>query len=510
MDQFEGLPLSGTEGGAFPLFSPGGDWLAYSTFNNEIKKVTISGGTPITLGDGSFQNGADWGDDDTIVFAKSNGLMRISANGGTPEALTTVDAANGETAHSWPQSLPGGRELLFTVASKSFDSPKFAVLDLDTKTYQTVVNGGANGRYVRTGHLTFVRDETLFATPFDLARLAIAGTETPVVEGVSTMGGTGIGDYAFSATGLLVYAEEVGEGGTVMVWADRKGDIQPLPGQVERRWGTGSLSPNGRLVANGILSDTGQDIWVMDLVRGTPQRLTFGGNNATPIWTRDNRYVVYTSDHDDKPGLYQVAADGSGTPELVLAADDSVIPSGLSPDGGTLLYSRVVDGRRRVMVLPPAGADGTREPHPLRESAGNELDATVSPDGHWVLLASTESGQMEVYVLPFPGPGPKIQVSTGGGLSPRPRWAPTGRELFYWTGTAGSADVMSVPIQLSPTFSAGRPVLLFSHLSGTTWGVAPDAQHFLIEEVPGVTGGSTIATVTNWFDELKRRAPVKK
>jgi hypothetical protein len=147
MDQFEGKELPGVDGAYFPIFSPAGDWIAYATstaFGGKIKKVPVTGGTSMVLADGAFYAGADWGDDDTIVFSDPKGLMRVPANGGTPETLTTIDKAKGETAHQRPQFLPGGRQLLFTVL-KTSEVPQFAVLDLAAGTYRTVAPGGDNG-----------------------------------------------------------------------------------------------------------------------------------------------------------------------------------------------------------------------------------------------------------------------------------------------------------------------------------------------------------------------------
>src|SRR6185503_19903613 len=162
--------------------------------------------------------------------------------------------------------------------------PQFAVLDLEKGGYHKIVKGGDNGRYSPTGHLTYVRDATMFALPFDLEKLTAIGSETPVVEGVSTIGPTGTGDYTFWQTGTLVYSERMGAAGTTLALADRKGAIQTLPGQVAREWGTGRLSPDGRRVANAITdAKQDRDIWVVDLDRGAPTRLTFAGYNDNPV-----------------------------------------------------------------------------------------------------------------------------------------------------------------------------------------------------------------------------------
>jgi Tol biopolymer transport system component len=333
--------------------------------------------------------------------------------------------------------------------------------------------------------------------------LAATGSETPVVEGISSIGPTGTGDYTFSETGVLVYSERQGSSGTTLALVDRKGAVQTLPGQVPREWGTGRLSPDGRRIANAI-TDTKQDrdIWVVDLDRGAPTRLSFAGFNDNPVWTPDGLRVVYGA-RGPKPGIYAVAVDGGSQPELVLATETMPVTTSLSPDGKTLLYSI----GPRTMVLPLKGTRPAGDPKPLRESTAGERQAQLSPDGKLVAFTSNESGTSELYLMPFPGPGPKVRVSTQ--TANVPRWNRNGRELLFWSAV-GNAAIMSAAIQTTPTVSAGVPVELFKMILGTTWDVAPDGQHFLVELTRNTGSGTTFATVTNWFDELRRRAPAKK
>ena len=174
MDQFEGQALPGTDGVAMAVFSPGGDWIAFSARDGKIKKTASSGGPAITLTDGSFNNGATWGDDDTIVYSSSTGLMRVPASGGTAEPLTKVDKDKGEMRHLRRSSFRARQQLLFTVAYGSTDS-QFAVLDLKKGSYHPVARGGDNGRYAESGHLLSMRSSTLFALPFDLDHLTGTG-----------------------------------------------------------------------------------------------------------------------------------------------------------------------------------------------------------------------------------------------------------------------------------------------------------------------------------------------
>jgi Tol biopolymer transport system component len=512
LDQFEGRVVPGTERGAFPLFSPDGQWIAYTDLGDQkIKKIPITGGTSITLCEGSLQWGGAWGDDGTVVFRSPKGLMRVPADGGVPESLTTVDSSKGELSHVRPQLLPGGDRLLFTVMAQQGE-PQFAVRDLGKTGYRIVAKGGANGQYVASGHLTFVRGTTLFAMPFDLSRLEVTGGEVPVVEDVSVIGPSGTADYSVSASGVLAYFSSPGSSGTTLAWADRTGQTKVLPGQSRQAWGTGRLSPDGRLVANGISNErSGRDIWTFDVERGTLTRLSFGGPNDTndfPIWTPDGRRVFYNGVVEGKHGLYSVPADASAKPTLLLSTESSPTPRSITPDGRTLVYVEAgPDKRPRLLVLPIPIDGQPGQPRPLHtDAAGAETDAQVSPDGRWIAYESTESGGIEVYVQPFPGPGPKTRISLDGGSTPR--WSKDGRELFYWARVP-IAKLIAVDVVTSPEFRAGAPRELFQQPSTTTWDITPDRNRFLVE-LSARSGGSTLAIVTNWFEELRRRAPARK
>ena len=511
LDQFDGRVVPGTEGGAFPLFSPDGQWIAYGDLaDQKIKKIPITGGTSIALCEGSLQSGGAWSDDGVIVFPSAKGLMRVSADGGVPEPLTTLDSSKGETGHVRPQFLPGGRRVLFTVTAQG--DPQFAVRELDKPGYRIVTRGGANGQYVGSGHLTFVRGSTLFAIPFNPSRLEVTGGEVPVVENVSVIGPSGTADYSVSASGVLAYFSSPASGGTTLAWADRTGQTKVLPGPSRQSWGTGRLSPDGRLVANGITNErNGSDVWTFDVERGTLTRLTFGKStdiNDLPIWTPDGRRVIYSGNADGKWGLYAVPADASARPAQLFATEFRAVPRSVTPDGKTLIYSEPgPDKRQRLMMaaLPLSGA--TAQPQPLHpEAAAAETDAQISPDGRWIAYESTESGGIEVYVQPFPGPGSKTRVSLDGGSTPR--WSKDGRELFYWARVP-VAKLMAVDVTSGPDFRAGTPRELFRQPSTTTWDITSDRNRFLVE-LSARSTGSTLAIVTNWFEELRRRAPATK
>jgi serine/threonine-protein kinase len=507
MDEFDAKVIPGSEDGGFAIISPDGQWLAYNALSaTKIRKIPIAGGTPTTLCDGTLSNGATWGADGTIVFSSGKGLMRVSQEGGTPEALTTVDASTGEASHTRPQFLPDGKHLLFTITSTDAAAgPQFAVLNLTDGSHRIIARGGHNGKYVLSGHLTYLRDGTLFAVPFDLASLSVTGGEVPVVERVATTGPPGMADYAVSDGGLLVYFAAGNDGqGTTLAWADRTGKTEALPGEARHLWGTGRLSPDGRRLANGIDGPAGsQDLWVLDVARGTPTRLTFEGMADYPVWFPDSERMIFAGVRGGKHALYEIPADGSGQPREVLATSAAPVPSSISADGATLFY--MDSEQRRIMTVALLG-DGPREPRPFHEASRPETQAAISPDGRWVAYASLEAGSLEIYVQSSSGSGPKVRISTDGGSAPR--WSRDGRELFYWSQPPSMA-LTAVQIPAGDQVRPGPPTALFPQLAGTTWDVTPDRDRFLIE-LTSVDEGSRLAIVTNWFDELRRRAPPRR
>ena len=379
LDEVDARPIPGADNARAPIFSPDGRWMAYTeivpgagqSVSLRIRKIPITGGTSIAICDDCDTNDAAWGDDDTIVFGgRGKGLMRVSAAGGTPEPLTATDRTKGENSHSHPQFLPGGRQLLFTIASiNPADVPQFAVLDLATGRYHTVAKGGGNGRYVRSGHLIYVRGSTLFAVPFDVDRLAVIGDEVPVVEGVSSVRGNRLtGDYSVSDNGLLVFvtSNSAARSLSTLAWVNGKGTTRVLPGESRQLWGSGRLSPDGDKVANAIYSGDGtSDIWILDVQRGTPTRLTFSGHADDPVWTPDGSRVAYADNPNQKSALYSVPTDGSGKPDLLIAGDQPAVPSSFTPDGKTLLYDAGPGSALLQIFALPLTANGTAgSPHP--------------------------------------------------------------------------------------------------------------------------------------------------
>jgi eukaryotic-like serine/threonine-protein kinase len=497
--------------------SPDGAWVGFFE-GVALKKVAITGGPPVTLTatDGSSR-GATWSDDGTIIYAtgaSSSGLQRISAAGGKPTVLTTPDVKHGELDHAWPEFLPGGRAVLFTIISatgRSLDDAQIAVLDLRTNTRTVLVTGGHHAHYVRTGHLVYGTGGTLRAVAFDLPRLAVTGTPVPVLDQVMTMA-TGAVDAQVAANGTLAYFP--GSGGDVprsLVWVDRSGHEDPT-GLPKASYGWERVSPDGSRIAVSITSGGGQDVWIGEPGRGTLTRVTTDPEiDNDPIWTPDGKRLVFPSRREGgRFGFYSMAADGTGPVERLLMSEGpgTFRAYDWSPDARNLVFDYASPvGKGDIGVLSMESGHKWR---PLLHSEAYEASPTLSPDGGWMAYVSEQSGRPEVYVERFPGLGDRKQISTDGGSEPV--WSPDGRELFYRNGPSMTV----VPIERKPTLSIGAPKVLFEEAyfaagdGSRRYDITPDGKRFLMIKEPGSEDApKNLTVVLNWQEELKRLVPTK-
>jgi serine/threonine-protein kinase len=513
MDSAEVRPVPGTEGAISPFFSPDGQWLGFFQIGTGIvRKISVNGGaaTPVGTVPGPYA-GIAWGSQGMVVFGtQGSGLGQIPDAGGAQVPLTRLGA--GEAGHRWPDVLPGGRAVLFSLwgGGPTGQDSLIAVYSIGSGERRNFSIAGSYPHYVPSGHLVYAQNGTLMAAPFDPDRLEVTGTGVPRVESVLQFN-TGVAHYRVSDRGTLVYLS--GESGGVqrrLVWVSRNGAEQDV-GAPPQAYGYPRLSPDGRRVAVELDSQ----IWLYDLARETLSKLTFeGSTNQNPTWTPDGRRIAFFSNREEAPmPMYWILADGSGGPERLSTRDPSRqsgnhVPRSWSPDGQFLAFH--VPGpetQRDIWVLRMSD----HKAEPFLRTRFVEGAPAFSPDGRWIAYISNESGRPEIYVQPYPGPGGKWQISTEGGSEPV--WNPNGRELFYRSGSR----MMAVDVTSQPTFAAGRPRMLFEGeyfavqfpLTSAAYDVTADGQRFLmVKETQAPTAVTQINVVLNWFEELKRRVPV--
>ncbi len=525
LDRFQETVLAtgeGSSGPYHPFFSPKGDWLGFVT-PGELKKISTSGGAPITLAQVERSRGATWGPDGTIVYSRSiyTGLSRISASGGDPQPLTELDEAAGEQSHRWPQWLPGGKAVLFSSLVEGgqfvFEDAAIEVVVVETGERKVIHRGGYYPRYVPTGHILYVHEGTLFALPFDAKKLEATGSQMPVLEGLETNAGQGSAQYAVSDNGLLVYLEGANELEPFpIVWADRDGRSETLWGE-PGIYGTPRLSPDGSKLAVSVQRGTNWDVWVYDLERDVATRITFGeAYDADPVWSPDGRWIAYEGEIEGVDGIFRKRTDGTGDPEMLMEPGKQTFPApqSWSPDGRHLAIQSAGDGGQTDIWILPIGEDGSAgEPEAFARTQFEENSPSFSPDGRWLAYNSSETGRPEVFVASFPPGGGKWQVSDGGGT--QAQWSGDGRELFFRT----DAGIMSVRVAAEGgSFRASRPEVVFegNFLGGLRgvllpgynfpdYDVSADGKRFVMFQ--GTTEGA-LATeakvVLGWFGELQR------
>lgn len=514
IDELEARPIRGTEGSvSTPFFSPDGRAVGYWDSGDEgLKKIDIGGGTPIVLDRATIIRGASWAADGTIVYGKQDGIWTVRADGGQPRLVVPIQEGR---VHG-PQMLPDGRVLftrLLTERANSWEGAEIVVADLESGQQEVLLNG-EDGRYVLTGHLVFALDTTLFAVPFDAAAGRVTGGRVPVAEGVRrevwVAGNTATANYAFSNDGMLVYVHGLDERFPViprdLVIIDRTGVARPVTDERRDYWRP-RISPDGSRVAVEVFDGKARHIWVVSIDTGVSTQVTFAAVvNTFPVWTRDGKSIIFNAIVDGTR-LYRKPVDGSGEAEFLGVVGETV-PTDVSREG-TLVYSLGDQTAERALWTLSLEDRKTVE---ILETPAQEHHAMFSPDGRWLAYASNASGRQEVYVRPYPiVQGTERRVSEGGGLGPV--WAPDGSALYY----RGSVSIMVASTALGAGFVPGRPRALFPHdgfrFSGnaSAFDIHPDGRRFVM-----VTRGDPppplrdqINVVFNWFEELKRRAPVR-
>ena len=518
LDQLGATAIGGTENAYLPFFSPEGPWVGFFeqslTGGTRLKKVRLDRGSAVTLReDLGFVSGASWGPEDRIVFGgrEDSALWQMSAEGGEPERITTVDTAAGESAHVWPEWLPDGRAILFSVIVGDPGTEQIAVASVGTGQHHYLIDGRAP-RYVDTGHLFYEYRSSLWRVPFDVETLQLAGEAVPLLEGIRE--GLRSPSFALSADGSLAYfpESEQAESPRALVWVDQRGAEEEIAlGADSYIWPR--VSPDGSQVAIWIQGNS--DLWINDPDRGTLSKLTTDdGADVTPLWHPSGDRVVFQSTRDP-PGIYSKSADGTGAADLLMENEGwtFVAPMSWSADGQTLVFQYwSSETLGNIGILPIGGA---QEWEPLLATPAIELAPAVSPDGTWMAYVSDQTGRAEVYVERFPSLGDRRQISLDGGMGPH--WS-SGGELFYRRRSDGA--VMVVRFDRPSGAPIGRPEVAvegryfhavggpFDHPGYIDYSVTPDGSRFLMLRGEAEPTPTRIIVVQNWTQELLERVPV--
>jgi len=505
LDALAAQPLAGTDGAAYPFWSPDNRFIGFFA-KGKLKKVAASGGPPQVICNALVGRGGAWNRDDVIIFAAgpNEGLSRVSAAGGDPIVLTTLDRSRMEYSHRWPQFLPDGRSFMyFTNAAQ--ESRGIYLGSLDSKETRRLLLTNSSALYAPPGYLLYWRAGTLLAQAFDTRKLALTGEPFPIAEQVGVAGGFHM-YVTVSQNGVLVSYSGSSEK-VQLAWFDRGGkQIGGISSPAE--YSHPALSPDGKRLAfdSMDLQTANRDVWALEFARGTTSRLTVDpANDSLPVWSPDGSHVVFSSNRNGlSSDLYQKAASGAGSDELLLKSGNPTFPTDWSQDGRFILYQSIDPKTgENIGVLP---LEGDRKPFPLLQTEFSEQQARFSPNGKWFAYTSDESGAPQVYVQSFPPSGAKWPVSTGGG--DQPRWRRDGRELFY---LAADSKLMAVDVKTDGAFEAGAPRPLFeihspfaAGRSAINYVTAADGQRFLVRLAVEQSSTPPITVVVNWAAGVKK------
>ncbi|MEX2089648.1 MAG: protein kinase, partial [Bacteroidota bacterium] len=500
--------LPGTQGASFPFWSPDNRSIAFFA-GGKLKKIDATGGPPFSICDVVFPRGGSWGKNGIIVLPvdQTVGIFQVSDAGGVPKEVTTLDKSRNEQTHRWPYFLPDGKHFLYfsrtTAIGSGGELDAIVVASIDGTVNKRLLAGTSNVAYA-SGHLLYMRENSLMAHAFDPDALELKGDPFPIGIGVHFNARFSVASFSVSNTGVLIYQGHSSSSTPELALMDLKGNKSFSLRNAEI-FVSARLSRDGRRIAME-LYHTGarnSDIWLYEIDRGVNTRFTFDpAVEWYPVWSPDGSRVVFASNRKGHHDLYEKVSSGASSEQLLLETGYDKIPSDWSPDGKFILFHSVGDPKTKsdIWVLPMSG---DRKPMPFLQTEYLELNARFSRDMRWIAYQSDESGRNEIYVRPFPGADAKWQVSTHGGTAPR--WHGNGKEVFFLT----AGKIMSVEVDgTGSTLRIGKMREHFdpSSVGGTaTRDISEDGQRILLEISNVQQESVPLTLVVNWTAETIRK-----
>jgi eukaryotic-like serine/threonine-protein kinase len=513
LDSLTPQPLA--DGAESPFWSPDSRFVGFfDPGDGQLKAVPLSGGPARVICQAGVSDASVWHRNGFILFSQEGkGIFRVPADGGVPTAMTQLDRQRREINHVWPVWLPDGRHFVYTVTSLD-DSGRRApravyVRSIETGEQDLVMHAESRVTYSDPGFLLYVEQGSLLSRPFDVRARKLVGEPVAIADELSYSRTNGNAAFSISETGALAYYTAVAPSNLMAF--DRSGQAAESRWTDQRFASTIRISPDG----TGVIADvqdprTGSsDLWIYDLSRRVPIRLTTDvGNDTNPVWSGDGLQVVFSSDRAGAPDLFLKTTDGLTNERRVFSRPGPQLPNDWSSDGKFIVFEE--NNRETGLDLWMLPLDGSANGRPMIQTRFQEWGARLSPDASWVAFVSNESGTAEVYVAPVRGSAGKVRISTSGGIAPR--WRRDGRELFYLAPESNT--IMTVDVNTRPSFNAGPPVKLISMRGAPSslrrprdapYDVSPDGQHFFIVTPPEPSPASGITIVLNWTNGIATR-----
>ena len=495
------VAIAGTTNAVGPFFSPDGLWVAFFA-DGQLKKVNLAGGSPVTLCEAPVGLGGSWGPGDVIAFAAAtgSGLSRVPAAGGTPQRLTTLDVAQGEFSHRWPQWLPDGETVLFTVGtSGSWSDAQIVAQSVTTGKRTMLVRGGTNPHYLSNGSLLYAQNGRVMSVALDASSLTISGAPVAVLDNVR-QSADGAVQLSVARSGAAVFISGgAGAAERQLVSVGRDGSSTAFaapPGA----YAFPRASPDGQRLLVAMEAPT-RDLWLYDITSGATTQVTFDSVASSPAWTRDAQRVAFSSTRAGVQNLFTAIIGQPGRSERLVPNENRQFPGAWAPDG-TLVFTEQRSTTGRDILLLPAG---DRTPRALLASNVDETSPKLSPDGRWLAYVSAEGGRSAVHVTQLSNPASARRVSVEGGSEPV--WGSGGRELFYRQGTTMMAATIDAAGQVQPGSGA-----LFDGdfvrgtLDTANYDIMPDGRFVMVQR-SSQSAEPTLHVLINWLGTLKAASP---
>ncbi len=491
-------PITGTEGGQGPFFSPDGAWIGFVT-GDALKKVPAAGGAAqIVVSQGQL-DAADWGRNGMIYFTPRAGgtdgvtaLARVPETGGNAEVVAQLDTTAGEYGAWLPEILPDARTVLITIASRQ----GFSIVAVRPDgTRHSVVRNALLARYVPSGYLLYFDFDpsATLAAPFDPVAAKITGPAVPITESVDV-------NYAFDvgADGTLVYVPTSAEGqGLEVAWIGSDGRSTPVM-NTRGRWTQPRIAPDGHRI---LMRKVGNacELWMYDLDRAVLTRVAASGDLHSPVWSPDGSRIAFRRE-DGEGSLHVMRLGGARQDRTVLDGRASGEPWSWSAGGNLLAFTKGGRGTARdIYVLP---MDRGASPIPFLVTPNSEKHPSIHPSGHWIAYDSNETGMSEVFIRRYPDTGDVWQVSTGGGAAPL--WSRDGRSLYFQRGR----DLLRVETRTAPSLTIGEPQRVAKGISagviGRAYDVGADGRVVSVRAPGDVARLPAIRVLLHWEQELAR------
>ncbi|HEX7707944.1 MAG TPA: protein kinase [Thermoanaerobaculia bacterium] len=502
----ESKAVAGTEGAAYPFWSPDGRHLGFFA-DGKLKRVDLAGGAPQILADAPSGRGGHWGGNDQILFSPNirSSIYSVSASGGAPVAVTTYDATS-ETTHRWPVFLPGEKHFIYVSRRRGEGGAEMGRLMLAASgggEARVLIEDSTNAVYV-PGFLLHGKGESIFAQRFDVDDLKTVGRGFPIVDrDVSLWEPKNLAMFTASDDGTLVYLPNSTRQSVLRVY-DRQGrPLEEITGPEFQQ--SARFSPDGSRIAVVRREAVGgrYDLWIHDLSFERSARITFGGEaEGVPVWSPDQSRIAFAC---SPKGVFDICVrdlERPGETEVLVETPNWTTPGSWSPDGGKLYFDDQDPKWNNDLYV--ADLNGTEAPKLILRTPFNETTSIVSPDGAWLAYVSDETGISEVFVRAASGAPGQWQISRSGGSVPR--WSGDGRDLFF---SSADGNLMVARVESFSPMRIGQPQLLFPlpgepHRDEPVFeDVAADGERILLNVPTTNRSAVSLQVILNWT----RRVP---